>query len=159
MPNRIAIFLLTSVAATLAFVFMWIAWLVPHLFYYVYRMKSLDELRDFMSPIAKLATGHSWFIALLIGAIWVASLLALRRFPDRTIQCVTVSLCAQGLVSWLAAFCLLFDELLGPISMHHEPAFDFGAFFVFGGGVFPITFLLIVAPSIVALLPSNISRQ
>jgi hypothetical protein len=156
MPNRIAIVLLTSVSATLAFVFMWIAWLVPHLLYSLYRMKSLDELRDFMFPIAKLATDHSWFIALLFGAVWFASLLVLRRFPDRTIQCVTMGLCAQGLVAWSALFCFLFDEFLGPISLHHDPAFDFDTFIAFGGGVFPITFLFIVAPIMVALLPSKI---
>ena len=158
MPNRIAIFLLTSVAATLAFVFMWIAWLVPRLFFSVYHVKTWDDLRDFMSPITKLATDYSWFIALLFGAVWLASILALRRFPDRTIQCVTVGLCAQGLVAWSAMFCFLYDELLGPMSMHHDPAFDFDTFIAFGGGVFPITLLFIVAPIIVALLPSKISR-
>jgi len=47
-PNRIAIFMLTSVTAILALVFLRIAWLVPHLYYSVFgvRRPSAAVLTD-----------------------------------------------------------------------------------------------------------------
>jgi hypothetical protein len=158
MPSRIAISLLTAFAVTLSFVLLLIAWIVPPAYCAVYRIKSLDDFRNFVPPITLFATDHSWLIALLLGAVLLASFLMIRRSPDRPIRCLTVGLCVQGLVAWLAMYCFFSNEFLGPISMHHDPAFDFGTFVAFGFGVFPITFILIIAPMIIALLPSKISR-
>ena len=158
MQSRIATCLLTSYAATLAYIYVRLAWLVPRLLLSAYGMKSLDEVQKWMSPVTRLAINHSWFIASVFGAVWFVSVLALRRFPDKLTKCVTVGLCAQGLVAWSAMLCLLFDELLGPMSLHHNPAFDFGTFVAFGGGVFPISLILIIAPMIVALSPSKMSK-
>ena len=158
MPVRIAISLLTAFAVTLSFVLMLIAWIVPPFYCSLYRIKSLGEFRDFVPYTTLFAADHSWLIALLLGASWLVSVLIIRRFPDRTIHCLTVGLCVQALVAWLAMFCFFSNEFLGPISMHHDPAFDFGTFIAFGFGVFPITFLLIIAPMIFTFLPSKISR-
>jgi hypothetical protein len=159
MPARIAISLLTAFALTLSFVLMLIAWIVPPVYCSAYQIKSLREFRDFVPAITVFATDHSWLIGLLLGAVWSVSVLIIRRFPDRTVHWLTVGLCVQGFVAWLAMFCFFSNEFLGPISMHHDPAFDFGSFIGFGLGVFPITLILIIAPMTVALLPGKGSRR
>lgn len=151
MPIRIASFLLVSSAVTLSFVCVLLAGLVPPAFHALYGLKSLIEVREFMPTITRLASDHSWFIVVLLAGVCFASLVALRRFPDRTVQCITVGLCAQGLVTWTAMFCFCFEGLTGPMCMHHGPEFDIVSFISFGAGIFPVTLLLVVAPMIAAL--------
>ena len=158
MTTRIASFLLIASAVTFSFVCVLIAWLVPPAFRSLYGLKSLDEVRDFMPAITRVASDHSWFIAVLLAGVCLASLVALRRLPDRTVQCITVGLCAQGLVTWVAMFCFCFEGFTGPMSLHHGPEFEFPQFASFGAGVFPVTLLLVVAPIIAALWPRLISK-
>jgi hypothetical protein len=158
MHIRIASFLLITSAVTLSFVCVLIAWLVPPAFRSLYSLKSFDEVREFMPAITRLASDHSWFIAVLLAGVCFASLVALRRLPDRAVQCITVGLCAQGLVMWAAMFCFCFEGLTGPMSLHHGPEFDVVTFVLFGAGVFPVTLLLVVAPMIAALWPRVISK-
>jgi hypothetical protein len=158
MQTRIASFLLVASAAILSFVCVLIAWLVPPAFRSLYGLKSLDEVREFMPAITRLATGHSWFIAVSIVAVCLASLVALRRKPDRTVQCITVGLCAQGLVTWAAMFCFCFEGFTGPVSLHLGPRFEIIQFACFGAGVFPVTLALVVTPLIAALWPRGIPR-
>ena len=158
MHTRIASLLLIASAVTLSFVCVLVAWLVPPAFRLMYGLKSLDEVREFMPTITRLASDHPWFIAVLLAAVCVASLVALRRLPDSVIQCIVVGLCAQGLVTWAAMFCFCFEAFTGPMSLHHGPEFEFLQFASFGAGVFPVTLLLVAAPLIAALWPRVISR-
>ena len=155
MNVRIASFLLTASAATLSFVCVVIAWLVPHAFRVLYSLNSLEGVREFMPTITRLATDHSWFIAVFLAGVCFVSLMALRRLPDRTVQCITAGLCVQGFVTWAAMFCFCFEGFTGPKSLHCGPAFDFVSF---GAGVFPVTLLLVLAPMIAALWPRVISK-
>jgi hypothetical protein len=158
MQTRIATFLLVASAVTLSFVCVSVAWLVPAAFRSLYGLKSLDEVRDFMPAITRLASDHSWFIAVLLSGACLVSIAALRRLPDRTVQCITVGLCAQGLVTWMAMFCFCFEGFTGPMCLHHGPEFELPQFVSFGAGVFPVTLLLVVSPMISALWPRVTSK-
>ena len=158
MTTRIASFLLIASSVTFSFVCVLIAWLVPPAFRSLYGLKSLDEVRDFMPSITRVASDQSWFIAVLLAGVCLASLVALRRLPDRKVQCITVGLCAQGLVTWAAMFCLCFEGFTGPMSLHHGPEFGFPEFVSFGFGVFPVTLALVVTPLLCALWPRVISK-
>ena len=158
MPTRIASFLLMATAVTLSYVSVLIAGLVPPAFRAMYGLKSLEEVREFMPTLTRLASDHSWFIALLLAGVCLTSMMLLRRLPDRPVQCITVGLCAQMLVMWAAMFCFCFEGFTGPMSMHHGPEFDAVSFVSFGTGVFPVTFVLIIATLVGALWPRAISR-
>ncbi|MEO7678234.1 MAG: hypothetical protein ABIV39_15865 [Verrucomicrobiota bacterium] len=159
MHTRIASLLLIASAVTQSFVCLLIASLVTPFFRSTYRLKSWEEAREFMPTITRLASDHSWFIAVLLAAVCVASLVALQRQPDSPIQCIVVGLCAQGLVTWAAMFSFCFEGFIGPMSLHHGKEFEFFQFASFGTGVFPVTLLLVAAPLISALLPRLISKQ
>lgn len=158
MPTRIASILLLASAAAQSFVCVLIAWIVPPAFRSIYRLKSLDEAWDFMPPITRFASEHSWLIVIALAGVCLGSLLALRNFPERTIQCMAVGLCAESFVTWFAMFCFCFDGFTGPMCLHHSPEFELPQFVAFGAGVFPVTLLLIVAPMIAALWPRVISK-
>ncbi len=153
LPTQVASILLLASAAAQSFVCVLIAWIVPPAFHSIYRLKSLHEAWDLMPPITRFASENSWLIVIALGAVCLGSLLALRRFPERTIHCMTVGLCAEGFVTWLAMFCFCFDGFTGPMSLHHGPEFELPQFISFGAGVFPVTLLLVVAPIIAALWP------
>lgn len=150
MPTRIASILLLASAAAQSFVCGLIARIVTPAFHSIYRLKSMDEAWDLMPPITRFASKQSWLIVIALGAVCLGSLLALRRFPERTIHCMTVGLCAEGFVTWLAMFCFCFDGFTGPMSLHHSPEFELLQFVSFGAGIFPVTLLLLVAPMIAA---------
>lgn len=159
MPTRIASFLLLASAAALSFVCVLFARLVPSAFRSLYGLKSSDEVRDFMPAISRLASDHSLLIAILLLGVCLVALVALRRLPDRTVQCIILGLCAQGLVTWTAMFCFFFKGFTGPMSLHHRPEFDLLQFASFGAGIFPVTLLLVLLPMIAALWPSNAATQ
>jgi hypothetical protein len=122
MPARIASILLVASAAAQSFACVLIARIVAPTFLSLYRLESLDEARDFMPPITRFASEHSWLIAIALAAVCFGSLLTLRRFPERTMQCLAVGLCAEGLVTWSAMFCFCFSAFTGLMCLHHGPA-------------------------------------
>jgi hypothetical protein len=159
MDKHITSLLLIASAVTQSFVCLLISSLVTPFFRSTYGLKSWGEAREFMPTITRLASDHSWFIAVLFAAVCVASLVALRRLPDSPIQCIVVGQCALGLVTWASMFCFCFEGFTGPMSLHHGPEFEFIQFASFGAGVFPVTLILVVAPVISALWPRLISKR
>ena len=158
-PSRIINIFLIASAAAQAFVCLLIGWIVPPAFRSLYGLKTLDEARVLMPTITRFVSEHSWVIALAFVAVCLSSLVAVRRFPGSTVQCMVVGLCAQALVTWLAMFCFCFYGFTGPMSLHHGAEFELSEFVSFGAGVFPVTLLLVLAPTIVALRPRMISNH
>jgi hypothetical protein len=159
MPTCIASIFLIAAAAIQSFVCICLGQVVPQAYRSLYHLKSLEEERVFIPAITLFASDHSWLIALALATVCAASIAALRRFPEKTVPCMTVGLCAQGLVTWSAMFCFCFEGFTGAMCLHHGPEFEFFQFVSFGAGVFPITLLLIVVPMIAAFSSGTISRR
>ena len=158
MQNRIANFLLLASAGVLSFVCVVSGHLFPQTFRALYRLKTLDETRAFMPAITRLAADYSWTLPVFLVGICLCSFVVLRRLPDKTVPCITVGLCAQGLVTWAAMFCFCYPAFTGGMCLHHGPEFEFERFVSCGAGVFPVTFVLLLAPMIVVFWPRVISR-
>lgn len=152
---RLASLWLLAVATGLSFVVVLAGALVTPCFRALYGLNSLDEAWDLMPAITRLASDHSWVIALLFGLLCLGSLRVLRHPPNRALQSLTLGLCPQGLVAWSAAFCYCYDGFTGPMCLHHGPQFEWLRFACFGAGVFPVTLMLIITPLAAALWPSG----
>lgn len=158
MSTCIASFLLLASGVILSFVCLVVAWIIPQVFFWLYRPKSFYEVRELMPAVTRIATDFSWLFAVLIAAVSLAGVVYLWRLSDRVVECITAGLCAQGLITWTAMFCFFFDGFTGPMCMHHGPEFEFPQFVSLGFGVFPVTLLLVVAPLIMALWPRAIAK-
>jgi hypothetical protein len=158
MPNRIANFLLLASAGVLSFVCVVIGHIFPQMFRALYGLKTLDETRAFMPAITRIAADYSWTLPVFLAGICLCSFVVLRRLPDKPVPCITVGLCTQGLVTWAAMFCFCYPAFTGGMCLHHGPEFEFERFASCGAGVFPVTFVLLVAPMIVAFWPKVISK-
>lgn len=160
MQNRIAATLLVASATAQAFVCFLVTLLVPAFFRMIYNVKSHDDLLIRMPTITRLVTDHAWFIAVAFAIVCCVALLALRWRSQRLVQILALGLCAQGLVTWLTMFSLCYDGFIGPRSnLTTDPGFELDWFLRFAYGVFPVTFLLIVAPMIAALWSRTIPKS
>lgn len=156
MPIRTASILVVATAMTQAFASALIAKMIHPAFLLMYNYgskTSLDETRMFIPQITRLASENSWLIAIVLATVCLCSLVALRRYPERTVECIAVGLCGQGLVTWSAMFCFFFFGFLGSGGVNRQPKFEVDQFLSFGGAIFPATLVLVIAPVIAALWP------
>lgn len=158
MRTRIASLLLMGTGMALSFVCVVVAWFVPRAFYIMYQPKSFDEVWKIMPAITRTATHFSWAFVVLIAAMSIASIVCMRRFPERVVEHITAGLCVQGMVAWSGMFCFFFDGFTGPMSLHHGPKFELSEFVSFGFGVFPVTLLSTIALFIMALWSRGTSK-
>lgn len=154
--TRIASLLLIAAAGILSFICVLVGWLVPPAFCSFYGLNSFEEARSSMPGITRLASDYSWFFAVVIGAVCIGALVAIRQHSSRIVQCITVGLCAQGIVVWLAMFSFFYDGFTGSMCLHHGPKFELLQFVSVGAGVFPVTLALVLTPLLVAVWPRKV---
>src|SRR4051812_37583562 len=107
--------------------------------------QDIHLIQDGMALPTRLAVDYAYIIALFTVLITVVSIILLDRYPTRQFQFTLLGLCSQCLLIWVTLFAYLYDEFLGPVSMHHRQRFDFGQFFSFGFGAFPVMLAGLVA--------------
>ena len=155
MSTRLTSLVLAASTVVSSYIVLLIGYVLPKFFASAYRVQSASDLDILIPPITRFAARHAWAFALLAAAICIAAVILCQRPHARVLQLVAVALSAQALVVWFAMFCYCYDGLTGPMSMHHSSEFEFGQFFQFAFGVFPVTLCAIVAPGLFALLSPN----
>ena len=155
MSTRLGSLVLTASTVVSSYIVLLIGYVLPKFFANAYNAKSASDLDILIPPITRFAVRHMWTFALFAAAICIVVIILFQRPHARVLQLVAVGLSAQALVVWLAMFCYCYDGLTGPMSMHHSSEFEFGQFFQFAFGVFPVTLCAIVAPALFALLSPN----
>lgn len=151
MHARLASFLLVASAVILSFVSVLAGGVIIPVFRTAFHAKSLAELRAFIPAPTLFVSDHRSLVVVLLAAVCLLSLAAVWRLSEQVLQCLAMGLCMQWLVVWVAAFCLCYGGFLGSVSMHHPQRFEFDQFLSLAGGVFPLSFVLIVTPLVTAL--------
>ena len=146
-----SIILLVTSAIGMCYLVLHGGYCLPILFARLYGIHSLAEVRDFMPALTRIAVDYSWVFAAFIGLTTIVSIALFDRYPARLFQFTLLGLCSQGILLWLTLFAYFYDGFEGPMSLHHGPEFDFGAFMGSGFGVFPVTLVGLVAAFITAL--------
>ncbi len=134
-----------------SYIVLLVGYVLPPFFAALYRLETLSQLDVLLSPVTKFAVQYAWAFASVSCFIFAVAVILIRRSPAQVLQFVTVGLCAQALVVWVAMFCFFYGELCGPISMHHRPWFNWEYFFKFASAVFPVSLCAIVIPGFFAL--------
>jgi hypothetical protein len=147
--------LLVCTAVGLSFLILFIADLVAPFFKVTYRLK-LAEVYSLMPPVTRVASENAWVFAVLIIFVCASSLRGVRR-AGRTSDWITLGICGQALVFWIAMFCFCYDGFTGPVSLTRGPQFNIANLLGFGWGVFPVMFVLMLIP-MVAVLRGNTKK-
>jgi hypothetical protein len=109
----------------------------------MYSSQSLEQTYPFMPLLTRFALDRYWLLIVIVCLFSCAGLvLSARKVPEALVGAVGVAM--PLLVSWFTLFSLSFDSFLGPVSLHHDRRFDFGAVLFSFGGFFSVTFILIV---------------
>jgi len=143
--------LLISLAIVLSFIIVVIGEILPRFFAVTYQIKTTNELMDFIPTITRVAFQNSWSFAAILAVISVAGIFQLHSWPNQILKFTILNLCLQAFVFWMAMFFYCYNGFLGPMSLHHDPEFDFGSFFGFGWGIFPVSLIAIFTPIAFAL--------
>ncbi len=151
MNHRLTSALLLGSTLGLSHVVLLVGWVTPDAYRSIYRLKSLQEAREIMPNFTELAVDHSWVFAVAMGLVGFVTTIFIHRMPERKIPFVTIGLCGQWLVAWLAMLAFLFKAVAGDMSLHHGPEFDPSAFMCFGAGVFPVTLTAVLLPLFLAV--------
>ena len=124
MNHRLTNALLLSSTFGLSHVVLLVGWVTPDAYSSVYRLKSLQEARAIMPNFTEVAVDHSRVFAVAMGLIGFVTAIFIHRMPERKIPFVTIGLCCQWLVAWVAMLAFLFEAVTGEWSLHHDPEFQ-----------------------------------
>ena len=155
MSTRLASLVLAASTVVSSYIVLLIGYVLPKFFASAYGAQSASDLDILIPPITRFAARHAWAFALSAAVICIVAVILFQRPHARVFQLVAVALSAQALVVWFAMFCYCYDGLTGSMSLHHSSEFEFGQFFQFAFGVFPVTLCAIVAPGLTALFSPN----
>ncbi|HEY4416124.1 MAG TPA: hypothetical protein VGO57_10560 [Verrucomicrobiae bacterium] len=151
MRSYASIVLLVTFAIAISYIAIVGGMVTPFLLVRLYGIRPTDDVRDFMPAPTQLAVDYSvWISAVVILTTAIFIFLA-DRHPARRFQFTMLGISFQGILLWLTLFGFFFEGFLGPMCLHRGPEFDFNAFAGCGFGVFPITFVGLVAAFILAL--------
>ena len=156
--SRLGCLVLAASTVVSSYIILLVGYVLPPVFAALYRLETLSQLDVLLSPVTKFAVQYEWAFASASCFIFAVAVILVRCSPARVLQFVTVGLCVQALVVWVAMFCFFYGELCGPISMHHPPWFNWEYFFKFAFAVFPVSLCAIVIPGFFALRSSATSR-
>jgi hypothetical protein len=151
MRSYASIVLLATFAIAICYIAILGGDLTPFLLRRLYGIHSIDDVRDFMPVPTRLAVDYSLWIAAAVVLVTVVFIFLADRYPARLFQFTMLGISLQGILLWLTLCGFFFEGFEGPMSLHHDPEFDFGVFMSCGFGVFPITFVGLVAAFILAL--------
>lgn len=155
MSARLANSLLAASAIVASYVILLVGYMLPGLFAGAYQLQTAVEVDMLMPPLTQFASRFAWVFVLIVVLVSVVALTLLQRASVRRTELLAIALSSQALVVWLAMFCYCFDGFRGPISLHHEPRFEFAQFIRLAFGVFPVTLCAILWPGFLALFGSQ----
>jgi hypothetical protein len=125
---------------------------LPILFAQFYGIHNLADVSGLMPAPTRFAVEYRGVAAAAVILTAVISIILSARYPVRHFQFAFLGLCSQGILLWLFLFGFFYMGFYsGPISLHHDPEFDFGAFY----GFFPFTLAGLLAAFITSLFAAR----
>lgn len=152
---RASMVLLATFAIAICYVAILGGIVTPFLFERTDGIRPADSVRDFMPVPTRFAVDHSLWIAAAVVLVTFVFIFLADHYPARSFQFTLLGISFQGILLWLILFAFFYPGFEGPMSLHHDPEFDFGTFMAGGFGVFPVAFVGLVTAFILALFGSG----
>ena len=145
-PNPLVSLLVGSAVLT-GYAILRLADNLPRYFIVAYGLEP-GEVRNFMPIPTTFAVENSWIFVLLLSAVLMSSILAL-RLSRNSVRVVVNGLCLQWMLLWIAMFCYCYEGFSGPFSLRSGPKFSLIQFLTFEMALFPVSFLGILLPIVI----------
>ncbi len=112
--------------------------LVPIVYHALFHKETDASIRLIMPAVTRFASDFPLVFVVLICIVGFLAAMLSRNRPELGRAYLVAGVSAQGLISWVAAFCFCFLSFTGPICLHHDSSFDLPQFLTTAWGSSPL---------------------